>query len=151
MAAGDGDDLEPLAERATVGVDVLETVGEERATWLGHSFGGRVVAELAAAGPELVERADGRFRYRYCQSTVVSLYGELCAPPPPPETLRAPALLLYADQFGLVRAEQVESYRAALGDLLEVVTVPGGHMVYWDAYEQTSDALEAFLGVGRGR
>jgi lipase len=35
--------------------DLLETVGElgvERAVWVGHSFGGRIVATLAAAHPE---------------------------------------------------------------------------------------------------
>lgn len=94
----------------------------------------------------LVESPDGRLRYRYCQSAVVSMYGELCTPPPPPETLRAPTLLLYADAFGLVRDEQVDAYRAALGDRLEIVTVPGGHLVYWDAYEPTADAVDAFLG-----
>jgi len=94
----------------------------------------------------LVQGADGRYRFRYCQSTVVSLYGELCTPPPPPESLRCPTLLLYAPAFGLVRHEQVEAYKAALGDRLEVVTVPGGHMVYWDAYDETVDAVERFLG-----
>jgi lipase len=40
--------------------DVLETVdaeGIERAVWIGHSFGGRLVLELAARHPERVERA----------------------------------------------------------------------------------------------
>jgi pimeloyl-ACP methyl ester carboxylesterase len=93
----------------------------------------------------LVEHPDGRYRYRYCQSTVVSLYGELTTPPPPAETLAAPTLLLYADSFGLVHDGQVDAYRHALGDRLEVVTVPGGHMVYWDAWEQTADAVDRFL------
>ncbi len=56
-----------------------------------------------------------------------------------------PTLLLYADQFGLVRREHVEAYRVALGERLTVVTVPGGHVVYWDAYEQTAAAIDAFL------
>ena len=88
---------------------------------------------------------DGRLRYRYCRSTAVSIFGEVCTDPPPPETLRAPTLLLYANAFGLVRKEQVAAYRAALGERLEIVTVPGGHMVYWDAFEATADAVEAFL------
>jgi hypothetical protein len=25
------------------------------------------------------------------------------------------------------------------------VGVPGGHIVYWDAYEETADAVESFL------
>ena len=36
----------------------------------------------------------------------------------------------------------------ALGDLIEIVEVPGGHMVYWDAYEETADALERVLDAG---
>jgi lipase len=93
----------------------------------------------------LVQHRDGRFRFRYCPSAVVSLYGELCTPAPPPETLRVPTLLLHAGQFGLVREEQIESYSAALGELIQVVEVTGGHMVYWDAYEQTADVVDAFL------
>jgi lipase len=126
-----------------------------------HSFASpeeAIEARLAGGAPtprsfleeemaeHLVKGPDDRFRYRYCQSAVVSLYGELCTPPPPAETLHSPTLLLYASEFGLVHDEQVEAYRAALGDRLEVVTVPGGHMVYWDAYEQTAEAVERFLG-----
>jgi lipase len=94
----------------------------------------------------LVRHADGRYRFRYCQSAVVSLYGELVTPPPPPETVRVPTLLLYADAFGLVRDEQVEAYRTTLGELLGVMTVPGGHMVYWDAWDETATAVTSFLG-----
>ena len=35
---------------------LLETVGDEPATWLGHSFGARLAFELAAREPGLVER-----------------------------------------------------------------------------------------------
>jgi len=200
---------EPPWTIATHAHDVLETLdslGVRRAQFVGHSFGGRLVHELAALDPGRVERAalldpaiqilphvgfdfaerervdqsfaspedaiasrlatsestprsfleeetrehlvqhrDGRFRFRYCPSAVVSLYGELCTPAPPPETLRVPTLLLHAGQFGLVREEQIESYSAALGELIQVVEVTGGHMVYWDAYEQTADAVDAFL------
>lgn len=97
----------------------------------------------------LVQHADGRFRYRYCQSAVVSMYGELCTPPPPPETLRAPTMLLHSGEFGLVRPEQVDAYEAALGDQLDVVVVRGGHIVYWDAYEETADAVARFLENSR--
>jgi len=203
-------DWEPPWTIATHAHDVLETLdaaGVRRASWIGHSFGGRIVLELAALAPErigsavlldpaiqllphvgfdfaereridraydspgdaiqarleasatptprehleeevrehLVRHPDGRFRYRYCQSAVVTMYGELCTPAPPPETLRVPTMLLHAGEFGLVREEQVDAYRAALGDLIEVVEVPGGHMVYWDAYEQTAAAVEHFL------
>ena len=44
-----------------------------------------------------------------------------------------------------MREDQIDAYRVALGDLIEVIEVPGGHMVYWDAYEETADAIERFL------
>jgi lipase len=202
-------DWEPPWTIATHLHDVLETLddaGVHRATFVGHSFGGRLVLELAVLDPErivraalldpaiqilphvgldfaereradhsfsspeeaiaarlesgnptprsfleeevdehLVQHADGRYRFRYCQSAVVSLYGELCTPPPPPETLQVPTLLLHAVDFGLVRSEQLDAYRTALGELVDVVAVPGGHVVYWDAWEETADAVQAFL------
>jgi lipase len=189
--------------------DVLETVDEariERAAWLGHSFGGRLILELAVRAPELIVCAvlldpaiqilphvgldfaeeaakdhafalpdqavearlangaptprafveeearehltpspDGRLRWRYCRPAVVTAYSELCTQPPPPGVLSVPALLVHASQFGLVREEQLDEYSAALGDRLEVVAVPGGHIVYWDAYEQTAETVEQFL------
>jgi len=189
--------------------DVLETLDDAsvtRAAFVGHSFGGRLILELAAldtdriqraalldpaiqilphvgldfaererrdnafasiddaidarlatgdptprafleedAGEHLVLHRDGLYRFRYCQSAVVSMYGELCTPPPPPETLRPPVLLLHASEFGLVRSDQIEAYRAALGDGIDIIEVRGKHMVYWDAYDQTADAVERFL------
>ena len=189
--------------------DLLETVddaGVRSAHWIGHSFGGRMVLELAALHPDRIERAvlldpsiqllphvgfdfaelsrsdrafdtpedaiaerlesglptprehleeenrehlvlhdDGKYRFRYCQAAVVSMYGELCTTAPAPETLRMPALLVHAGEFGLVRADQLEEYERVLGDRLQVVEVPGGHMVYWDAFEQTAAAIETFL------
>ena len=193
--------------------DLLETLddaGVRRATWVGHSYGGRLILELAALAPEQIECAllldpaiqllphvgfdfaereradraydepehavaerldaggptpqefleeenrehlvrhpDGRYRFRYCQSAVVCMYAELCTPPPSPETLRAPTLLVHAGEFGLVREDQLSEYAAALGDLIRIVAVPGGHIVYWDAYEQTADAVAAFLEDAR--
>jgi pimeloyl-ACP methyl ester carboxylesterase len=73
----------------------------------------------------------------------------MCTPPPAPETLRMPALLVHAGEFGLVREDQREEYERALGDRLQIVEVPGGHVVYWDAYEQTADAIETFLEDAR--
>ncbi|HEX6700755.1 MAG TPA: alpha/beta hydrolase [Gaiellaceae bacterium] len=186
--------------------DVLETIaaaGVGRAAWIGHSFGGRLVLELAAREPHVVERAalldpaiqflphialdlaeherndasyataeeaievrlatrartprefleeemrehlvagaDGRLRHRYCRSAVIAGYSEMCSEPPPPDTLRVPAMLVHAPEFGLVREEHLDAY-ASRADILAVT---GGHVVYWDAYEETAYALEEFLG-----
>jgi lipase len=189
--------------------DILETLdaeGVERAAFVGHSYGGRLILELAALDPDRVDRAalldpsiqilphvaydfaereradarfasvqeaidervghgnptpltfieedvrehlepdgDGGFRYRYCRSAVVTGYGELCTPPPPPETLRAPTLIVYSGEFGLVRQKQVDAYSTILGHRIRVLEVAGGHYVIWDAYEQTAAALLDFL------
>jgi lipase len=94
----------------------------------------------------LVQGPDGRYRLRCARAAVASLYGEIATTPPPPETLEIETLLVYAPAFGLVRDEQLEQYRGALGGRLSIVAVPGSHMVFWDAYEETAAAIDAFLG-----
>jgi lipase len=191
--------------------DLRETV-EAPATWIGHSFGGRLVMELTAREPGLVERAilidpavwvppdiaharateelrptsfaspaealeartagagfdvlartpraaledeirehleespDGRFRYRYSPEAVAAAYHEMANEPPPFEALRIPTLLVVASHSKLVSAGELERYRAALADLLAVAVVPGGHIVLWDAFEETAAAIDRFLG-----
>ena len=188
-------DLEPTSAA------IVETVGAEPASLVGHSFGGRLAFELAARAPKLVprlvlldpaihvlphvalfaaenarrERAyvsfdegdrpplrgepartraprelvaeelrshlvpgdDGRYRYRYCQAAVVAAYGEMASAPPPFERARVPTLLVLGERSYLPYDHLLEAHRAALGDLLEVVVVPGGHTVLWDALDET--------------
>ena len=182
-------------------VETLDALGIGEADWVGHSFGGRLVLELAAAHPEHVGRAvlldpaiqilphvaqssadqsrvdavftsaedyaekrgdgpdtprelvladaeqhcelepDGNLRRRTSQAAVVSIFGELASPAPPPETLRAPTLLIYAPAYGLVRDEQLATYAGRV----EIQAVPGMHMVIWDAYDDVAGAVERFL------
>ena len=187
-------------------VETSEALGVSKADWVGHSFGGRLVLELARAHPQLVRRAalldpaiqllphvaldsanferrepvygsveeyvqerllsypdspraameheaeqhlerqrDGTLRRRTCQAAAVSIYGELASDPPAPSTLAAETLLLHAPAYGLVQAEQVETYRVALGDRLRVVEVPGMHMVQWDAFDEVASAVAHLL------
>lgn len=202
-------DYDPPWDIGTHLGDLLETLdaaGVDSADWVGHSFGGRLVLELAARVPErltsavlldpaiqilphvgldfaqdaaidhsfgsvdeaiearlasgaptprefleeearehLVPSPDARLRWKFCRAAVVTAYSELCTEPPPPSALGVPALLVYASQFGLVREEQLDEYARTLGDELELVAVPGGHIVYWDAFEPTAAAVEKFL------
>jgi len=202
---------EPPWTFPTYVADLVETARSLELTaadWAGHSFGGRLVLELAAAHPELVRRAilldpaiqipahvaadsaaaeirdpvypdresflaerldtnpqtprlsveedadehlellrDGTLRRRTFQPAVVSIYGELASAPPSPETLQAPTLVVYAPDYGLVREHQLEAFRSALGRRLRVVSVPGMHMVMWDAFEETAGAVAEFLDL----
>jgi lipase len=201
-------DWEPPWDLATFVDDVLETLGDSApVAWVGHSFGGRLLLELAARAPKripcavlldpalqilphvgfdfaqetakdyayrsadeaidarltsssltprssleeearehLTAAADGLMRWRYARAAGAAVYSELCLEPPPPTVLEGiPALLVHASHFGLVREEQLTEYAEVLGDGLELVGVHGGHVVYWDAFEETADAVEKFL------
>ena len=186
---------------------ILASVPAGPATWIGHSFGGRLVAELAARDPERVEHVvlldpalhvlpnvafdmaemerpdvsyatveeaaqvrydngrvllaprelviesdrphlepgnDGRLRYRYCKSAVIAGWSVMARPPPAPGEV--PTLFVIGAESWLTVPDEIETYRSALGDLVQVVTVPGGHTVYWDALAETRAAIESFLG-----
>jgi lipase len=195
---------EPPWNLETHVADLLETFGELGAVpWVGHSFGGRLVLELAAVAPgrlaaallldpaiqllphvgfdfaqqatkdgafatpaeaiearvtsgtvtprealeeearEHLERAaDGLLRWRCSRAAVAAIYGELCREPPAAAVLaEIPSLLVHAEHFGLVLDDQLAEY----AQVAELVAVPGGHVVYWDAFEDTADAVEKFL------
>ncbi|MGL6279371.1 MAG: alpha/beta fold hydrolase [Gaiella sp.] len=189
---------------------ILATVGETPATWIGHSLGGRLAAEIALARPELVERlvlldpaiipgrgqallafaedartrrsymsfdalvdarfqesmltraprelvaqelrghsverADGRWEYRFVQAAVVTSFAELATDPPQLDGLDAPTLLVAGAASYVPVGELVPDLTAALGERLELVTVPGGHTVLWDALPETTAAVTSFLG-----
>ncbi|HXF98636.1 MAG TPA: alpha/beta fold hydrolase [Gaiellaceae bacterium] len=115
-----------------------------------HRAPRELVAEELA--PHVETGDDGRLRYRYCQSAVVAAYGEMASAPPPFERVRVPTLLVLGERSYLPYDHLLDAHRAALGDLLQVVVVPGGHSVLWDALEETAAAVAAFLGadlVGR--
>ncbi|MBA3348908.1 MAG: alpha/beta fold hydrolase [Actinobacteria bacterium] len=191
-------------------IDALQLAGlaDEPCRWIGHSFGGRIAFEVAAAAPELVERLvlldpaihiqppvglyaadrsrvdrsyasfeeaidrrfeesalkhaprellelelrehlfedeDGRWRYRFSQSAVVAAYGEMSREPPPFELVLVPTLLVLGEESYIPYDDLLDAHVAALGDELEVVRVPGGHTVLWDALAETAAAVERFL------
>jgi lipase len=92
----------------------------------------------------LVAGDDGRLRFRYSQAAVIAAYGELAQRPPEWELLQVPTLLVVGADTDVTPPAVVDALRSELDDL-EVVTVPGRHVVLWDAYTETSDAIEKFL------
>ena len=95
--------------------------------------------------PHVETGDDGRLRYRYCQSAVVAAYGELASAPPAFEDVRVPTLLVLGEQSYLPYDHLLDAHRSALGDLLEVAVVPGGHSVLWDALEVTAEIVLDFF------
>lgn len=86
---------------------------------------------------------DGLLRFRHCKSAVIAAWSDLASAPPPFPKVRT--LLVIGERSWLLLDEQAEAYSAALGDLLQVEHVPGGHTVLWDAFEQTALLVERFL------
>jgi lipase len=189
--------------------DLLESV-PLGGTWLGHSFGGRLVLEVAVRAPELVDRIvlldpaiwvpppialeraeadraersfaspaealesrvqtallaarsaleeevaehlvrseDGRWRWRFTQAATVAAYGEMAKPPPEFGAIEAPTILIRGAETDVVPEVLVDACRDGWGGPLEVLTVPGGHIPLWDAFDETADAIERFLEDGR--
>jgi lipase len=190
--------------------DLLDSVPGDARLWVGHSFGGRLVLELAFRRPEridrgvlldpaiwvppsyaleraeaaradvsyasvgeavdarladgsaaaaprelveedyrvhLVEGDDGRLRLRCSPSAVVAAWGEM-ARTPPQERLGVPLLVARAAQADICPEVLVEAYRGTTGSLLETTVLPGGHIVMWDAFEETAGTIERFLDAG---
>jgi lipase len=104
---------------------------------------GLVEDELAG---HLAPEDGGSYRYRYSQAAVVAAYGEMASQPPSFERARIPTLYVFGESSYLPHDHLLEPLREALGDLLEVVAVPGGHTVLWDALDETTEAVTEFLG-----
>ncbi len=111
-------------------------------------------SQLSRAPRELVEEElrghlvwsdEGGYRYRYSQAAVVAAYGEMASEPPPFERVRVPTLLVLGEASYLPYDHLLDAHRSALGDLLQVAVVPGGHTVLWDALSETTEAITAFL------
>ena len=93
---------------------------------------------LASEVDHLEPGPDGRLRYRYCKSAVIAAWSIMASPPPRPAEV--PTLMVVGADSWLTLDEHADTYRAALGDDFTLVTVPGGHTVYWDALAETSEA-----------
>lgn len=109
---------------------------------------GRVVdppREVVAAyvDDDLRKGPDGRLRFSFSPSAVVTAWSEMTLPAPP--VARVPTLMVRPEVPLFDPAPQDGLYRDALGDLLTEVTVPKGHNVFWEAPEETISAIERFL------
>lgn len=124
---------------------VYTSVDEAVERWAGLFHTPREILEEEMR-EHLVAGADGGLRYRYSQPAAAEIHIALSTRPPPFEQLRVPTLLVVGAESKLVSAGEDERYRAALGDLLEVVVTPGGHSPLWDAFPETARAIARFLG-----
>ena len=110
-------------------------------------------SQLSRAPRELVEEElrghlvwdDNGYRYRYGHAAVVAAYGVMASQPASFEHARVPTLLVLGESSYLSPDAWLPACREALGDRLELITVPGGHTVLWDALDETSEAVRRFV------
>ena len=90
---------------------------------------------------------DGRWRARFAPTAVVAAYGEM-AKSPPLERVGAPTLLVRGRESEVVPEPLQDVVCETMSDC-RAVTVAGGHIVMWDAFDETADAILGFLENSR--
>ena len=101
-----------------------------------------VDADLAET---LDEGPDGRFRMRYSRPAVVTAWGEMAAPPASIAGWDGELLLMPAAWDDYVGDHVREALRRDLGKRFTERPVEAGHILYWDAFDETVAALRPFL------
>ncbi len=76
---------------------------------------------------------DGRYRFRYSRSAVVTGWSEMARPAPSLAGYPGHVLLVPALQAEFVTPAVVERMRGELGDRLVAEGLDAGHVLYWDA------------------
>jgi lipase len=122
------------------------TLDEARAEWRRMTPDAPLDAVDEDLRQHLFVGADGRLRPRRLASTVVTGFSEL-ATPPPLEQLRRRLLVVRGAGSEVVPDALVDALLADFRDVFEIVTVAGGHNVLWEAFDETADAVEAFLNA----
>jgi pimeloyl-ACP methyl ester carboxylesterase len=69
----------------------------------------------------------------------------MASQPPAFERVQVPTLVVLGERSYVPYDHLLDAHRAALGDLLEVHVLPGGHTVLWDALEETLGVVVPFL------
>jgi lipase len=132
------------AAEGVIGFEGWATVEEAttaRRGELGDEHAATITEEIDA---HLVAGDDGRFRFRFHRPAVVTGWGEMAYPMPsllPP----VPTLLVVCDRAEIVTPGALAGLQGLLGDHLSVVHLDAGHMLYWEAFEDTAAAITTFL------
>ena len=98
----------------------------------------------------LAEGDDGRFRLRFSRPAVIVGWSEIAKAPVSLAGWSGPALVVIGDTGGYVMPGLLGALAADLGDRLTVRTIVSGHMVLWDAFEETAALIRGFLADSAG-
>lgn len=102
------------------------------------------LVEAFAAG-DLQSTPDGRLRFSFCPSSVVTCWSEMARTDPPIADL--PTLIVRPVASHLRYPDQDRRYRDALGSKLTISAVPRGHNIPWESPCETAKIIDEFLGT----
>jgi lipase len=89
---------------------------------------------------------DGRYRFRFSRSAVVTGWSEMARPQPSLAGYRGRVLLVPALQAEFVTPAFTRQLRADVGDRLTAKGLDAGHVLYWDAGEGLGALMREWLG-----
>ena len=131
------------ATAAFAGFESAHAAVEARRALLGASGHWAVEQDVAI---HLVPAENGRWRYRFRVAPVVAAWGEM-ARSAPSLPQRRPTLLVRATEADVCNDAFVAVLRSELGAALSEAPVECGHMVYWEAPEDTGRLVAEFLSA----
>jgi lipase len=88
---------------------------------------------------------DGRLRFRFCRSAVVTGWSEMARPMPSLAGYPGHVLLVPARQAGFGSPAFTERLRADVGDRLVDHEIDAGHILHWDAKEELGTLMREWL------
>jgi lipase len=118
-----------------------ELIAQRRAVNAEHAWD-RVDADTRFSAIEL---PNGRWNRRYSVGAVVVAWSEMSRPPAIIDE-PVPVLLIIAERAGLVLDRQVEQLQTQFGDLLTIERMNCGHMLYWEALDETAALVASYFG-----
>lgn len=122
------------------GWESVEAATIARNDGLGAEINPAVIEEISQ---HLVEGEDGRYRFRFHKPAVVTGWGEVCYPLPEAIEPR-PAMLVIATKADLVTPAIEKALTALFKGRLQIERIGCGHMLYWERFDETADAITRF-------
>jgi len=131
-------------ERANNGWATSEAAHAERAGQRPEHARAAAIEDVDA---HLEQSADGRWRFRVDRCAAIVAWSDMARALVPLGGYDGRVLLMQALQADFVTPELIASLRDGLGGQLEERPIDVGHMLYWDAFDETADALRTFLAT----
>jgi len=130
-------------ERDGGGYESVDAAIERRRQEDGLEHTPRALLEEEMA-EHLVADEDGQFRYRYSRAAAQASYELMAVSEGGLKDVLCPTLLVHGEESTLLPLADVERATDELRRV-RVETVPGGHVVLWDALAETSAHTRSFL------